>query len=131
MELEAFRFDVAAGSAGRAGLERGLIREAGVRAVKRVPHNGVPDGGHVHADLMCAAGFDADANEREFAVAGLDALDDFVVRDRGAGALRGAGGHARAPDGVATQGRRDGALVSLNGTVHQRDVGFADLARRE
>lgn len=45
-------------------------------AVEGVADDRVVDGGHVDADLMGAAGFDADLDEGEFAEAGLYAFED-------------------------------------------------------
>ena len=83
------------------------------------------------ANLVGAAGFDADADERELAEACFEAPDDFVVRDGGARVLGRACGHAGAAHGVAADGGGDGSLLALDATVDKGDVGLADLARRE
>ena len=49
------------GFAVRAGADVGLLGELAGGAVERVAHDRVADGGHVHADLVGAAGFNAHA----------------------------------------------------------------------
>ena len=69
---------------GRCSLRRGLIDKLGRRAVEGVADDRVADGSHVYADLVGTAGFDADANQGEFAESCIETAHDFVVRDGGA-----------------------------------------------
>lgn len=56
-----------------------LIGKLTRAAIKRVPDNGVADGGHVYADLVSAARFNAYLEEREWAETGLQTAHDLKV----------------------------------------------------
>ncbi len=80
-------------------------------SVEVVADDGVAEGLHVDADLMGAAGLDADLDEGEGAVGGGETLEDVDVGDGGADAFAAegsAGGHAGATDEVAGDGEVDG-----------------------
>ena len=98
-------------------------------AIECIPDNGVTDGGHVNANLMSTAGFNAYAHQGELAESGVEATHYFVMRDSGAGVVSGTRGHSGAANGVTTDGGIDRSLLSLDGAVHQCDVGLADLTR--
>ena len=102
-------------------------------AVEGVADDGVAEGLHVDADLVGAAGFDADFDEGEGAVGSGDAFEDFDVGDGGAApsVRRAAGGHADAADEVAGDGEVDGGVVFGDVAVDEGDVGFGDLALGE
>ncbi len=93
------------------------------RAVERVADDGVAEGLHVDADLVGAAGLDADLDEGEGAVGGGEALEDGDVRDGGA-AVGAAGGHAGAADEVAGDGEVDGDVVLGDVAVDEGEVGL-------
>jgi hypothetical protein len=79
-------------------------------AVERVADDGVAERLHVDANLMGAAGFDANFDEGEGAIRAGDALEDMDVRDGGA-AIGTAGGHAGSADEVSRDGEVDGGVV--------------------
>jgi hypothetical protein len=99
-------------------------------AVEGVADDGVAEGLHVDADLVGAAGFDADLDEGEGAVGADDALEDGGVGDGGA-AIGATGGHAGAADEVAGDGEGDGGVVFGEVAVEESDVGFGNLAAGE
>ena len=72
-------------------------------AVGRVADDGMAEVGEVDADLVGAAGFDADAQEGCQRPGG----EDFVVRDGGPAFFRD--GHFLAVDGMAADGQFHGA----------------------
>ena len=72
-------------------------------AVGRVADDGMAEVGEVDADLVGAAGFDADAQEAGEGAGG----ENLVVRDGGAAFFRD--GHLLAVDGMAANGKCDGA----------------------
>ena len=80
---------IATRGAGGSGLRGDLISELRRSAVERVADDRVADGGHVDANLVGAAGFDADADQRELAETGVEAAHHFVVRDGGTGVVGG------------------------------------------
>src|SRR6185312_1770318 len=88
----------------------------------------MPDRREMNANLVGAAGFNADGDEREFAEAGFHSLQDGVVGDGGAGSFLAAGGHAGAADCVAADGGVDGSLLLLERAMDEGDVGLANLA---
>jgi hypothetical protein len=103
----------------------------GVRgAVERVADDGVAEGLGVDADLMGAAGFDADFDEGEGSVGAGDAFENVEVGDGGA-SVCAAGGHAGAADEVAGNGEGDGGFVFFEVAVEEGDVSFGDLALGE
>ena len=79
------------------------------------------------ADLMGAAGLDADTDQGELAESCVEAANDFVVRDGGAGIFGRARGHAGAAHRIAADCGGDGSLLALDGAMHECDVGLADL----
>ena len=58
-----------------------LVRQLARAAIQRVAHHRVPDGSHVHANLVRAAGLNAHPHQREPAEARVEPLDHLVVRD--------------------------------------------------
>ncbi len=88
-------------------------------AVEPVAGDRVADAGEMDADLMRAAGANADFEESELSQAAEDA--EFGV---GGAAFVQAGGHAGAADGVAGDLGVDGACVWRDASVDQRDVGL-------
>ena len=99
-------------------------------AVERVADYGVAESLGVDADLMGAAGFDADFDEGEGAVRGCQALKYVEVGDGGASVCT-AGGHAGAADEVAGDGEGDGSVVFFEVAVEEGEVGLRDLTLRE
>src|ERR1700748_2643805 len=102
-------------------------------SVEGVADDGVAEGLQVDADLMGAAGFDADLDEGEGAVGAGDALEDVGGGDGGADTFAegAAGGHAGAADEVAADGEVDGGVVFGEVAVDEGEVGFGDLALGE
>ncbi len=103
-------------------------------SVEVVADDGVAEGLHVDADLMGAAGLDADLDEGEGAVGGGEALEDVDVGDGGADAFAAegsAGGHAGATDEVTGDGEVDGGVIFCNVAVDEGEIGFGDLAGGE
>ena len=99
-------------------------------SVEGVADDGVAEGLGVDADLVGAAGFDADFDEGEGAVGAGDAFEDVEVGDGGA-SVGAAGGHAGAADEVAGDGEGDGSVVLFEVAVEEGDVGLGDLALGE
>jgi hypothetical protein len=103
-------------------------------SVEGVADDGVAEGLGVDADLVGAAGFDADFDEGEGAVGAIVALEDMEVGDGGAGSTAvggAAGGHAGAADEVAGDGESDGGVVFFEVAVEKGDVGLRDLTLGE
>ena len=102
-------------------------------SVEVVADDGVAEGLHVDADLMCAAGLDADFDEGEGAVGGAEALEYVDVGYGGTDAFAegSASGHADAADEVSGDGEVDGDVVFCQMAVDEGDVGFGDLAGGE
>ena len=84
----------------------------------------------VDANLVGAAGLNADREQSEPAVGAFHALQHLPVRDGGA-AAGAARGHAGAAHGVAADGQGDGAGVLRGPAVHQREVALAQAALAE
>jgi hypothetical protein len=80
------------------------------RSVEGVANQGVPNGGHVDAYLMSAAGFDPYIEQCKLSERGRDPLANFVVRHRCA-ASRAARGHAGTSHRIATDLAADGAAI--------------------
>jgi hypothetical protein len=99
-------------------------------AVEGVANDGMAEGLRVDADLMGAAGFDLDFDEREGAVRAGDALENVNVGDGGA-AVGAACGHAGAADEVASDGKGDGGVVLFDVAVDEGQVGLRNLALGE
>src|SRR6266566_4500636 len=99
-------------------------------AVERVANDGMAEGLGVDADLVGAAGFDADLDEREGAVGAGDPFKDMEVGDGGA-TVGAAGGHAGAADEVAGDGEGYGGVVFFEVAVEEGEVGLGDLALGE
>jgi hypothetical protein len=112
-------------------LEVGREAWDGVRgSVECVADDGVAERLSVDADLMGAAGFDADFDEGEGAVWSGDPFENMEVTDCGA-SVCAAGGHAGAAEEVAGDGKGDGDVVFFEVAVEEGDVGFRDLALGE
>jgi len=99
-------------------------------SVEGVADNGVAERLHVDADLVGAAGFDADLDEGKSSIGGLDALEHSDVGEGGA-AIGSAGGHAGAADEVACDRKVDGDVVFGDIAVDESEVGLGDLALGE
>src|ERR1700722_1269868 len=87
------------------------------------------DGGHVHTNLVGAAGLDANTHKRELAEARVEAAHDLVVGNGGAGVVCRTGGHTGAAHWIAADCSRDSSLLALDCALHECDVGLADLTR--
>src|SRR5205823_6242872 len=77
------------------------------RAIEGVADNGVAEGLSMDADLVSAAGFDADFDKGEGAIRSNETFEDVEVRDGGAYGWIGhgaAGRHAGAADEVTGDG---------------------------
>src|SRR3982750_2039612 len=90
----------------------------------------MPQRGHVHPDLVGAAGVDFYLQKREFTVCTLDLLCDFVVRD-GISATVSSRGHTGPFDPVAAHRRIDGAGIGLRPALYQRYVFLFHLTSGE
>jgi hypothetical protein len=99
-------------------------------SVEGVADDGVTEGLGVDADLVGAAGFDADFDEREGTVRGGEAFEYVEVGDGGASVLA-ASGHAGAAEEVAGDGEGDGGRVFFEVAVEEGEVGLGDLALGE
>ena len=99
-------------------------------AVEGIADDGMAEGLGVDADLMGAAGFDADFDEGEGAVGSGKAFEHVEVGDGGA-SVCSAGGHTDAADEVAGDREVDGGVVFFEMAVEESDIGFGDLALRE
>jgi hypothetical protein len=99
-------------------------------SIEGVAYDGVAEGLGVDANLVGAAGFDADFDEGEGAVGAGDPFEDVEVGDGGA-AVGAAGGHAGAADEVAGDGEGDGDVVFFQVAVEEGEVGLGDLALGE
>jgi hypothetical protein len=84
----------------------------------------------VDANLVSAAGFDADFDEGEGAIGGDEAFENMEVGDGGA-AVGAAGGHASAADEVAGDGEGDGGVVFFEVAMDEGEVGLRDLTLGE
>ena len=114
-------------------VELALSREVrdGVRgAVEGIADDGMAEGLGVDADLMGAAGFDADFDEGEGAVGSGKAFEHVEVGDGGA-SVCSAGGHTDAADEVAGDREVDGGVVFFEMAVEESDIGLGDLALGE
>src|SRR3954465_5472968 len=80
----------------RAGFRNDFAR----RAVKRVAHHRMTNRCEVHTDLMCAAGFDGDLQQRELSKLRFDPALYVIMRDCLA-APTSTGSHANPADGIA------------------------------
>ncbi len=96
------------------------------RPVERVAHHRMANRRHVYADLMSAAGLDADVHQRELAERRRYALANFIMRD-GCAASAAAGCHANAPHHIAADLGIDGAAVFRWPAMHQRHVALLHL----
>src|SRR5579885_56629 len=85
----------------------------------------------MHTDLVRAACLNAHAHKRESAKARFDALHHFIVRDGRASSTGASRCHARSTQSIAADGGGDGARILLEVSMHQRDIGLADLTARE
>ncbi len=129
IEPEALGLGIATRGAGGSSLCGNLISELRRGAVESIADDGMADGGHVDANLVGTARFDADADQGELAEARVEAANDFVVRDGGTGVFGRAGGHAGAAHRIAADGSGDGSLLALDCALHECDIGLADLTR--
>ena len=111
------------------GLRGDLVSELRRSTVHRIADNWMADGGHVHADLVGAAGLNADTHKREFAEARIEATNNFIVGDGGASVVCRAGGHTGAAHRIAAECCRDRSLLALDCAMHEGNVGLADLTR--
>jgi hypothetical protein len=103
-------------------------------SVEGVAHDRVAERLGVDADLVSAAGFDADFDEGEGAVGAAYPFEDVEVGDGGAGsgAVGGsAGGHAGAAEEVASDREGDGGVVFFQVAVEEGEIGFGDLTLGE
>src|SRR5579871_6372585 len=103
-------------------------------SVEGVADDWMAEGLEVDANLMGAAGLDADLDEGERAVRGGKAFDDFDMGDGGTDTLaisRTAGGHAVATDQIAADREVDGGVVLGDVAVDESDVGLFDVALGE
>ena len=103
-------------------------------AVESVADDGMAEGLKVDADLVGAAGLDANFDQRKGPVGGGDAFEDLDVRDGVTDAFGvggAAGGHASAAHEVATDREVDGDVVLGEAAVNEGDVGLFELATRE
>ncbi len=99
-------------------------------SVEGVADDGVAEGLHVDADLVGAAGLDADLDEGEGTIGSSETFEDVDVGDGGA-SVGAAGGHAGAADEVAGDGEVDGDVVFGEVAVDEGEVGLGDLAAGE
>src|ERR1700675_2350972 len=92
-------------------------------SVELVAGHGVTDAGQMHANLVRAAGPDANLEERGL----VEALKHGVFRDS-----RAAGSqfrrHANSANGVANDGRGDPAPLRFDAAVNERQINLFDLA---
>jgi hypothetical protein len=95
-------------------------------AVEGVAYDGVAEGLGVDADLVGAAGFDADFDEGEGTVGATDAFEDVEVGDGGA-SVGAASRHAGAAEEIAGDGEGDGGVVFFYVAVQEGEIGFRDL----
>ena len=86
-------------------------------AVEGVSDDRVTDRREVDSDLVGASGVDADFEEREFSVSGVELFFDFVMGDGGA-ASSAAGGHAGASVFVAGDAGCDCSLRLFHPAVN-------------
>src|SRR5689334_12682065 len=95
-------------------------------AVLRVAHDGMPDGGEVPPDLVCAAGLDVQLEQGRLVV-GRQARpmrDGLLQVDS---ALRAARGRLL----VLGEAQIDRAAVALETSLREREIRFPRLAARE
>ncbi len=100
-------------------------------SVECVADDRVAEGLHVDADLVGAAGLDADLDEGEGAVGGLVMRSSTLTWETAERPVGAAGGHAGAADEVAGDGEVDGDVVLCEVAVDEGEVGFGDLAAGE
>src|SRR2546421_6126626 len=90
----------------RGGLGHNLAR----RAVERVAHHRMTNRCEMHPDLMCAAGFDRNLQQRKLSKWRFDPALHVIMRDCLA-APTSTGGHANPADGIAADRTRNGAAI--------------------
>jgi len=107
--------------------EKGKVARAGAqgarRAVERVSHDGMADGGEVCANLVRATGVQGQHHERR----AVQARDDAPVGAR-VPASGGASRHTRATARVARNRERDRAGIARHFAVHEREIDFTHVA---
>ena len=95
-------------------------------AVQPVSNHGVADAGEMHADLVGAAGADANFQQSEL----IETLEHTIFGEGRAPASQ-PGSHADAMQRMTGNGRGDPAALRFQAAVHERDVDLFDLPRGE
>src|ERR1700752_2291807 len=101
------------------------------RAIEGVAHDRMADRREMHANLMRAAGLNADGKKGELAEIGVDALKNVVMGHCRPGTGFPLGRHPRAPNEVTADRCSNSSVVVLNSAMYQRDVSFANLPARK
>src|ERR1035437_606980 len=100
--------------------------ETSWRAVKRVPHNRMPQRSQMHANLMGPPGADPQFQQRELSGSRAQPLLYSVVGNRLPTAFP-TRGHANPPHPVAANAAADRSPVLLHPAVHQDKGSFLDF----
>src|SRR5690242_181193 len=108
----------------------GLGADLGRGTIELVPNHGMANRREVDTNLVRASGFNAELQERELSVRGVDPAFDVVMSD-GFTATAATGGHPNATNGITTDRCGYGAVVLLDPAVDQSNVGFLDAAAGE